>query len=138
MLPSFLVFLTFYFLSIFISVSFSLSLSPSLSLSLYIYIYVVNSISFQTFFVQAFRIVVDSGRLYQGLRFHTQRKDGTNPTSIRPTKRNRSSNNNSLQKHKSKSTFTGWRHRILRQCSRSTTRGHASPIPLYHLSRLRA
>ena len=23
-------------------------------------------------------------------------------------------------------------------CSRSTTRGHASPIPLYHLSRLRA
>ena len=31
-------------------------------------------------------------RLYQGLRFHTQRGDGTNPTSIRPTKRNRSSN----------------------------------------------
>ena len=28
-------------------------------------------------------------------------------------------------------------HRILRHCSRSTTRGHASPIPLYHLSRLR-
>ena len=27
--------------------------------------------------------------------------------------------------------------RILRHCSRSTTRGHASPIPLYHLSRLR-
>ena len=27
---------------------------------------------------------------------------------------------------------------ILRHCSRSTTRGHASPIPLYHLSRLRA
>ena len=25
-------------------------------------------------------------RLYQGLRFHTQREDGTNPTSIRPTK----------------------------------------------------
>ena len=24
-------------------------------------------------------------RLYQGLRFHSQRKDGTNPTSIRPT-----------------------------------------------------
>ena len=24
-------------------------------------------------------------RLYQGLRFHLQRKDGTNPTSIRPT-----------------------------------------------------
>ena len=30
--------------------------------------------------------------LYQGLRFHSQREDGTNPTSIRPTKRNRSSN----------------------------------------------
>ena len=27
---------------------------------------------------------------------HSQRKDGTNPTSIRPTKRNRSSNNDSL------------------------------------------
>ena len=38
----------------------------------------------------------------------------------------------------SESTFTRWRHRILRHCSRSTTRGYASPIPLYHLSRLRA
>ena len=28
--------------------------------------------------------------------------------------------------------------RILRHCCRSTTRRHASPIPLYHLSRLRA
>ena len=36
------------------------------------------------------------------------------------------------------STFTGWRHRILRHCSRSTLSGHASSIPLYHLSRLRA
>ena len=34
--------------------------------------------------------------LYQGLRFHSQREDGTNPTSIRPTKRNRSSNNDYL------------------------------------------
>ena len=31
-----------------------------------------------------------------------------------------------------------WRHRILRHCSRNTTNGHTSPIPLYHLSRLRA
>ena len=29
-------------------------------------------------------------------------------------------------------------NRILRHCSRSTTRRHAIPIPLYHLSRLRA
>ena len=43
-------------------------------------------------------------RLYQGLRFHTQRKDGANPTSIRPTKRNSSSDNDSLQKHQSEST----------------------------------
>ena len=50
--------------------------------------------------------------------------------------RNCSSNNDSLQKHQSECTFTWWRHRILRHCSRSTTRGHASPIPLYHLSRL--
>ena len=35
-------------------------------------------------------------RLYQGLRFHSQREDGTNLTSIRPTKINRSSNNDSL------------------------------------------
>ena len=76
-------------------------------------------------------------RFYQGLRFHSQREDGINPTSIRPTRRNRSSNNDSLQKHQSESVFTGWRHRILRHCSRSTTRGHACPIPLYHLSRLR-
>ena len=60
-------------------------------------------------------------------------ENGTNPTSIRPTKRNRSSNNDSLQKHKSESTFTRWRHGILRHCCRSTTRRHASPIPLYHL-----
>ena len=32
--------------------------------------------------------------------------------------------------------FTRWRHRILRHCNRSTARGHASPIPLYHLPRL--
>ena len=42
-------------------------------------------------------------RLYQGLRFHSQREDGTNPTSIRPTKRNRSSNNDSLSKVKVRS-----------------------------------
>ena len=40
-------------------------------------------------------------RLYQGLRFHSQREDGTNQTGIRPTKKNknkknRSSNNDSL------------------------------------------
>ena len=35
-------------------------------------------------------------RLYQGLWFHSQREEGTNPTSIRPTKRNRSSNNDYL------------------------------------------
>ena len=72
-------------------------------------------------------------RLYQGLRFHTQREDGANPTSIQPTKRNRSSDNDSLQKHQSESTFTRWRHGILRHCCRSTTRRHASPVPLYHL-----
>ena len=37
-------------------------------------------------------------RLHQSLRLHSQREDGTNPTSIRSTKRNRSSNNDSLQK----------------------------------------
>ena len=41
------------------------------------------------------------------------------------------------KKHQSESTITRWRHRILRHCSRSTTRGHVSPIRLYHLSRLR-
>ena len=83
--------------------------------------------------LQATLLFVD---LYQGLRFHTQREDGANPTSLRPTKRNRSSDNDSLQKHQSKSTFTRWRHGILRHCCRSTTRRHTSPVPLYHLSRL--
>ena len=50
----------------------------------------------------------------------------------------RRSNNNSLLKHQSKSRFTGWGHRILPLCSRSITRGHTNPIPLYPLSRLRA
>ena len=36
----------------------------------------------------------------------------------------------------SKSTITTWTHRILRHCSRSTTRGNAGSVPLYHLSRL--
>ena len=40
--------------------------------------------------------------------------------------------------YRSESTFIGWRRWILRQCSWSTTRGPDSPIPLYHLSRLRA
>ena len=35
-------------------------------------------------------------RLYQGLRFHSQREDGTNPTSIWHTKRDCRSNNDSL------------------------------------------
>ena len=39
----------------------------------------------------------------------SQRKDGTNPTIIRPTKIDRHSNNDSLSKHQSESTFTGWR-----------------------------
>ena len=34
--------------------------------------------------------------------------------------------------------FTRWRHGILWHCCRSTTRRHANPILLYHLSRLRA
>ena len=66
-------------------------------------------------------------RLYQGIRFHSEKEDGTNPTSIRPNKRNRSSNNDSLYKNQSESTITRWRQRILRHCSRSTKRGHPSP-----------
>ena len=41
-------------------------------------------------------------------------------------KDNHSSINDSLQKHQSESAFTGWRHRILWHCRRSTTRRHAS------------
>ena len=84
--------------------------------------------------LQATLLFVDFTKAFDSI----QREDGTNPTSIRPTKRDRSSNNDSLQKHQSESTLTGRRHRILRLCNRSTTRGHASPIPLYHPSRLRA
>ena len=83
--------------------------------------------------LQAILLFVDFTKAFDSIH----REVGANPTSIRPTKRNRSSNSNSLQKHQSKSTFTGWRHRM-QHCSRSTTRGHASLIPLNHLSRLRA
>ena len=83
--------------------------------------------------LQATLLFVDFTKAFD----YIQREDGTNPTSIRPTRRNRSSNNDSLQKHQSESAVTGWGHRILRHCSRSTTRGHACPIPLYHMSRLR-
>ena len=60
---------------------------------------------------------ITSCRLYPGLRFQSQRENGTNPNCTRPIKRNRSSNNDSIQKKQSESTFTGWRHRILRRCS---------------------
>ena len=73
---------------------------------------------------------VRAKNLQATLLFHPQRENGTNPTSIRPTKRNRSSNNDPLQKHKSKSTFTRWRHGILQHCCRSTTR-HISPPYLF-------
>ncbi len=54
------------------------------------------------------------------------------------TKRDRRSNKDSQLKHQSENTFSGWRQRLLRHCSRSTARGHTSPIPFHHLSRLRA
>ena len=84
--------------------------------------------------LQATLLFVDFTKAFDSIH---RGENGINSTSIRPTRRNRSSNNDSLQKHQSESAVTGWRHRILRHCSRSTTRGHASPIPLYHLSRLR-
>ena len=43
-----------------------------------------------------------------------------------------------LYRNTKESTFTRWRHGILRHCCRGTTRRHASPMPLYHLSRLGA
>ena len=39
---------------------------------------------------------------------------------------------------KIKSPLPGWRHRLLRHCSRCAANIHISPIPLYHLSRQRA
>ena len=75
-------------------------------------------------------------QLHQGLRFHSQREDGTNATSI--PKETVAAITILYRKHQSESKFTGWRYRILRHRSGSTTRGHASPIPRYHLPRLRA
>ena len=60
--------------------------------SLYIYIYIYIYIYLRKKPTGDITIC----RLYQGLRFHTQREDGTNPTSIGPTKRNCCSNNDSL------------------------------------------
>ena len=42
------------------------------------------------------------------------------------------------KKHKSKSLLSGWRHRLLRYCSRCTGRRHISPITVYYLPRLHA
>ena len=72
-------------------------------------------------------------QLYQGLWFHSQREDGKNSTSIPKETiaaimilyRNTKVKVRSLDGE-----------RLLRYCSRSTVRGHISPIPLYHLSRL--
>ena len=36
------------------------------------------------------------------------------------------------------SPLLGWRHRLLRHCSRCAARRHISPIPVYHLPRIRA
>ena len=77
-------------------------------------------------------------RLRQGLWLHTQRKDGANAYRLLPTQRNRRSHNDAIQKYKSKSQLPGWKHRLLRHCSRCAARRHISPIHLYHLSRLRA
>ena len=76
--------------------------------------------------------------LYQDLWLHSQRKDGAKSTRLRPTKKNHYSHNDAIKKHKSKSPFSRWRHRLLQHCSRCTARRHISPIPLYNLSRLRA
>ena len=38
----------------------------------------------------------------------------------------------------SKSSFTEWRHRLLRHCNKCATRRYISPIPVYYLPRLRA
>ena len=86
--------------------------------------------------LQATLLFVDFNKTFDSI--HRGKMEQILLACIRPTKRNRSSNNDSLQKHQSESVFTRWRHRILRHCCRSTTRRHASPIPLYHLSRLRA
>ena len=54
------------------------------------------------------------------------------------TKGNHRSHNYFLQKHQSESASPGLRHRLLRHCSWGSARRHTCPIPLYHLSRLRA
>ena len=43
-----------------------------------------------------------------------------------------------LYRNESKSPLPGWRHRLLRHCSRCSARRHVSPILHYHLSWLRA
>ena len=41
-----------------------------------------------------------------------------------------------IYKHESKSPFPGWRHRLLRQCSRCTAKRHISPQPHLFIIRL--
>ena len=61
-------------------------------------------------------------------------ENGENSTRICSTKRDRHSHNDSLQKHQSERSSSGWRHRLLWHCSWGTARRHTSPIPLNYLS----
>ena len=77
-------------------------------------------------------------KILQGIWFHTQREDGEHASGLWSAQRNRRSHNDAIYKHKSKSSITGVRHRLLWYYSRYAARRYISPIPVYHLPRLRA
>ena len=64
--------------------------------------------------------------------------DEPNTTRLRPTKRNHRRHNDAIKKHGSKKPLSGWRHRLLRHCSRCSARIRVSPATVYHRPRVRA
>ena len=75
-------------------------------------------------------------RFLQGIWPHTLREDGANTSSLWSLQRNCHSYNDALYKHESKSSLTGWRHRLLWHCCWCSARGYISPISAHNLLKL--
>ena len=75
-------------------------------------------------------------RIFQGISFHTERKDRADTTSIWSYQRNCHCYNDALQKHKSNGLVTWWRYWLLQHSCWSLTKRYISTIFAYTLPRL--
>ena len=74
-------------------------------------------------------------RFLQGIWLHTLKGDWANTSNIWPPQRNCHSHNDALWKHKSKSSITRWKHRLLWHCCWCSAKGHISSIFVHNLPR---